>query len=61
MTITITIECDNAAFVDNPREVTTILERLAAELDGASLVDYRGSTRLLDSNGNTVGSVTVTD
>jgi hypothetical protein len=59
MDITITINCDNAAF--SPRagyEVARILRRLANEFSecNAHLVD---GTKLRDINGNTVGIVKV--
>ena len=61
MDITITINTDNAAFEDDPAsEVAGILRDLAG------LIYRQGVTTgtsygLLDSNGNTVGSVEVTD
>lgn len=62
MTITITIQCDNAAFDDGHAgaEVARILRKLAARVDGDSLSDYCGSS-LHDINGNKVGAVDVED
>lgn len=58
MRVTITIQCDNAAFEGEPLGVETarILERLAKELYSVS-----DGYRLRDYNGNTVGTVKVTD
>ena len=60
MTITITINTDNAVFEDDPEhEVGRILEGYAEDL-------VRGDTtlrprRLYDANGNTVGAITITE
>ena len=61
MDITITINCDNAAFEDDNGgpEVARILRELAeACADGCGPPNLGGSIR--DINGNTVGQVTVT-
>jgi len=51
-TYTIRIECDNAAFDDDPSvEVVRILRRLADRLEINGLEDVR----LMDFNGNHVG------
>lgn len=62
MRFTLDFDMDNAAFdtsentVANVAEVTRILRKLAALLDGADvLTDQNGGT-LRDSNGNSVGS-----
>lgn len=56
MTITIEITCDNAAFVDNPREVSAILRDLADRLpDDAQEHVGAFPFRLYDTNGNHVG------
>ena len=65
MKITIEINCDNAAFGDGNAwyEVKSILAKASAAFDVGdreSLPDADG-TRLRDSNGNTVGGITVTD
>ena len=52
MTITITLETGNAAFEDS-REVPRILRDWLK-------ADYPHNATLRDSNGNTVGKVTVT-
>ncbi len=54
MTITIKLTTDNAAFSDNPAELRDIL-RIAI----AHVLDKTDRATLRDSNGNTVGSVTV--
>ncbi len=66
MRLTITIDCDNAAFDDDEgccgAEVARILHRLAdgfSESDAAGIADESG-LKLRDSNGNTVGAVVVT-
>jgi hypothetical protein len=64
MTITITIQTDNAAFaIDNggpEQEVARILHKLAAELsDGLTNIPITGRKNLRDINGNTVGSVLI--
>ncbi len=56
MTITIKIDTGNAAFEDRATEISRILHQwLDREGDFA-----RGTVKLHDYNGNTVGSVTVT-
>ena len=57
MNITISINCDNAAFHPMPGyEISRILSDLAQQLDG-DLADQEGEVRrpLLDINGNRVG------
>lgn len=54
MIITIRLQTENAAFTDNPSELRDIL----AEAIALVLGETRSAT-LRDSNGNTVGSVTV--
>lgn len=59
MTITITINADNAAFQDSPvEEVTRILYGIKDAVDLRSL-ETEQSANLRDSNGNTVGKVTI--
>jgi hypothetical protein len=56
--VTIEIKCDNEAFTDNEEaEVARILHRAAERLFVGGLLGFV----LLDMNGNTCGSVTVTD
>ncbi len=60
MNITISIDCDNAAFDPMPGyEISRILSDLAQQLHGdlADLADQEGEVRrpLLDINGNRVG------
>ena len=56
MDITIKINCDNAAFVDDFRgEVRRILDKLADKLTYCS-VPHMNTGKILDSNGNTVGT-----
>ena len=52
MQFQLTIDCDNAAFQDNPSELADILRKLAERLESGQPVD--GYT-LRDSNGNNVG------
>lgn len=60
MKVTITIECDNAAFGDTDasrhEELAHILKCLAHDLYGQHVPQ-----KLRDSNGNTVGTVVVSD
>ena len=58
MKIEIEISEDNAAFADNPGELRRILRTFADRF-----ADYRAGnrSRLMDSNGNAVGKVTVTE
>lgn len=60
-TITIEIQCDNAAFEGDqlPHEVAAILKQLANKVAGWSRVDLEepGNQRLRDSNGNSVGLI----
>lgn len=60
MNITITINTDNDAFVDNPGELPGILRKLAdrAEAYGGDLWD---GAILTDSCGNSVGEVSTDD
>jgi hypothetical protein len=63
MKIIITINCDNAAFTEDPSvEVARILQKYAARLRESypPLEDLEGDT-LRDINGNTVGAVQVVD
>jgi hypothetical protein len=60
MKLNITIDCSNAAFGDTDAErhaeLATILARLAASIEAGHVPE-----KLRDSNGNTVGTVTVTE
>lgn len=62
MQITITINTDNAAFegISGPTEARKILERVAERI-GESDVLVIDDWKLRDSNGNTVGSVAITE
>ncbi len=55
MKIIITIKTDNAAFEDNPHEVSRILEELAETLKGDPDTNMDGSITLRDINGNSCG------
>lgn len=58
MTVTITINCDNDAFDNDPTwEVARILRDTANKVEGSGTM--RGFN-LRDRNGNTVGKVAVT-
>jgi len=61
MKITIEINMDNAAFEDNPDEVPNILTRIgnAWRFGGAGYSDF--DRPIMDSNGNKVGKVQVTE
>lgn len=56
--ITITIDTDNAAFEDNPGEVAGIFEQLM-QLSIEGSWKYLNNQTIKDSNGNTVGKVTI--
>jgi hypothetical protein len=69
MKIRIEFEADNAAFVDNfPSEIslvfrqaeTKILEQLG-RVEGCVCTAPEAADKLLDTNGNTVGTVAVED
>lgn len=56
MRFKVTIDCDNAAFGDDPAiEVARILRELSQEVDDGTPVPPRGAKRLHDFNGNRVG------
>jgi len=61
MNIIITINTDNAAFEDNPHEVSRILVKLAETLSGDPDTNMDGSITLRDANGNTCGFCEVTE
>lgn len=54
MNFTLSINCDNAAFEEDNQggEVARILREVASQLDAG----YTNMPRLMDYNGNTVGS-----
>lgn len=61
MTLTITIDMDNDAFADdNGRETSRILRELSSRVKDWTLEagDYK---KIRDINGNTVGSLSVSD
>ena len=51
MEVVIKINTDNAAFGDNPQELVDVLEQIS--INGT----LESGGKILDSNGNTVGSV----
>ena len=57
MKIQITINTDNAAFEDNPEEE---VQRILKAITRTMLIGY-GVCYLIDSNGDTVGRVTITE
>ncbi len=58
--VTITVECGNAAFDDHPGEaLADILEGLAHDAERFAFVEQLDGYVLRDTNGNTVGRVTV--
>lgn len=62
MQLTLTLTMDNAAFGDNTgREAARILHKTAVILKEYGLPPVGESLKLLDANGNTVGTVTVED
>lgn len=59
MKITITIECNNAAFEPRPgREAGRILKELAEKMLEQNLFNF-DNAKLRDVNGNTIGKVQV--
>lgn len=62
MRLTITIDCGNAAFGDEPGpEVARILRQLAGDFeDAGDFLPGTAEKRLRDVNGNACGRVTVT-
>lgn len=70
MTLTITLACDNAAFADDPGELSRILMEYARKIQDRTPHGRTGETldltdldgdRLMDINGNTVGQVEVSE
>ena len=67
MKIRITIDCSNAAFNDEPmpeieRILRTVTRKLASQLgrdSGCICTTPESADKLLDSNGNTVGSLVI--
>ena len=61
MELTVNIGMDNAAFEPHPGdEAARILRNLADKLDGVDFADdYDCNIRLIDFNGNSVGTATV--
>ena len=56
MKFTLDIDCENAAFEDNPNiEIARILEKLAINLRGDAAWKVGDTIRLRDINGNSVG------
>ena len=53
--ITITIETDNAAFSDKAHEVARILRELARRIENRGIDNI---SKVMDSNGNSVGTFT---
>ena len=62
MTFTMTLECDNAAFDQDPQiEIARILAKLADQIHrGPDMIGAEAGGRLLDINGNHVGDWEVT-
>lgn len=65
MQVTITINCDNAAFGDTDEsrgyELRDILESLAERLSRYGFDESYNNLKIRDSNGNTVGQLTITE
>lgn len=60
MKVTIEINCDNAAFEDDPSlEVARILKDVCKKIDGHPNFSDGFSTALFDINGNEVGYLSV--
>lgn len=61
MTLKIEINMDNAAFEpDSGTEAARILRKLAADIDGYNYPVDKALRRLLDVNGNAVGTAEIT-
>jgi hypothetical protein len=58
-TLRITIKLDNAAFKDNPGEVSQILHEFSQLTEGHAMLRPGERMTLHDSNGNIVGEATV--
>lgn len=56
MRFTLTIDCDNAAFNENPHELGTLVHVVAQRIDAG----HTGGA-VMDHNGNRVGSWEFTD
>jgi hypothetical protein len=64
MDVTIRINCDNAAFIDDftpTTELARILRELADKVDGNKWFDDGYSMSIMDINGNSVGHLSVTE
>ena len=59
--ITITIDTDNAAFEDNPNELEKVIRILGHNLTRCFSGHMVRNFAALDSNGNTCGTVTITE
>lgn len=51
MRFTLTIDCDNAAFDENPNELDELVHVVAQRIEAG-----RESGKVMDHNGNSVGS-----
>ncbi len=58
MTFTLKINCDNAAFEDNPTELLDILTRLGQGLTRDTRWQQGDDGSIFDTNGNMVGEWT---
>jgi len=62
MRFTVSIDCDNAAFVDDPNaEVARILRAIAQRIEVARIWTLEVSGRALDANGNAVATFQITE
>lgn len=62
MKIKIEFETSNAAFEDNlEKEIIFVLNSCFNKIHMHSYLTQEGSTSILDSNGNTIGKIEVTD
>jgi hypothetical protein len=57
MTVHIKVKCDNAAFDDMQEELKQVLEQCLAYVTTSGRLE----TNLYDSNGNSVGTIKVTN
>ena len=57
--ITITINTDNAAFADNPFELTDLIRNVVSRIDQIDIYSHDTELEIIDVNGNTVGILVI--
>ncbi len=57
--VTIIINTDNAAFEDDPFELTALIRTVANRIDQTDIYSHDTELAITDENGNTVGKLTI--